>query len=84
MYAKLYIYIYIYNADDIIVFKSFKITEVSHVTTIINNDFKLISEWSEENGLHLNPAKSSFLIAGSSQLRPRLQSFDININHISL
>ena len=64
-------------ADDVILLKSFKVSNILAVSTYLNEDLQLIAEWSTSNALHLNPSKSSYLIVGSSPSVSRLQSFDL-------
>jgi len=76
---RLYMY-----ADDVLVFKSFTISEAQHAAKLMNNDLRLIADWSKANGLHLNPIKSSLLVTGFPNLLSRFHSFDIHIQHTSL
>jgi len=66
-------------ADDVLVLKSFTISEAQHAAKFMNNDLGLITDWSKANGLHLNPTKSSLLVTGFPSLLSRLYSFDIHI-----
>jgi len=77
--SRLYMY-----ADDVLVLKSFTLSEASHAAASLSDDLSTIAEWSIANGLHLNPSKSSLLIAGSSTLFSRLHFFDVHIQHTSL
>lgn len=59
--------LYMY-ADDVIFVKSFTPFDSIFVSAILNHDIELIAEWSEANGLSLNPTKSQCLTIGSSVL----------------
>lgn len=71
-------------ADHVLLVETFKLSEVRSTTVILNSDLQLISEWSVANGLHINPSKSSLLIAGSPILLSRLHSFDVYIQNVIL
>lgn len=77
--SRLYMY-----ADDVILLKSFQLADSSLITGEINNDLVNIAGWACSNGLHLNPAKSMSMIAGSSLSLSRLQSFDIFLYGIKI
>lgn len=64
-------------ADDILVVKSFKLSDTSIISSILYNDFQIILKWSISNGLHLNFSKSFYIIVGSQSFLSRIHSLDI-------
>ncbi|KYM96666.1 hypothetical protein ALC62_12662 [Cyphomyrmex costatus] len=67
-------------ADDVVLLYSFQLSSASTAAANINRDLHLIAEWASSNSLHLNPSKSSLLIAGSPFHLSHLPSFNIFIN----
>jgi hypothetical protein len=62
MHTKYHLY-----ADDLQIYTSFKPLETKTFVNKINYDLKNITQWSKDNGLVLNPAKTKFLILGSEK-----------------
>ena len=75
--------IYMY-ADDVVLLRSFRPTDAESAFSSVCEDLRRIADWSVQNGLHLNPSKSSSLIVGSSLSRSRLQDLDLFIQNSAI
>ena len=61
-------------ADDTQLYLSMPPSEVNQFVSEINNDLSVISEWSQNNGLLLNPEKTVAMCLGSKQLCAKAMS----------
>lgn len=61
-------------ADDLQLYKSFKPRDTETATFRLNQDLDRIAEWSENNGLTLNPSKTKYLVIGTKSVLNQIHS----------
>lgn len=74
-------------ADDLNLYKSTKICNISSNVEMVNNDLKTLTTWFKNHGLVVNPRKSVSMIIGHSRLLAKISIDDvpkINVNDTQL
>lgn len=71
-------------ADDVLLTISFPYKDSSFTSILINDDLKLINDWSASIGLRLNTSKTSFPVTGSSTYLSRCDPLNISIDSVPI